>query len=61
MVEEPNHRTMTLRWETEVCPRCKERTTFWLVTDRISRCSQCNLEKDRGAGLCIDPAVLDRE
>ncbi|MCK6478731.1 MAG: hypothetical protein L6R43_00885 [Planctomycetes bacterium] len=51
-------RTTTLRWETAQCPKCKERTTFWLLSDRVSRCCQCDLEIDRSRGLGLDSSIF---
>ena len=58
MPDEPDPRTTTLRWETARCPKCKERTTFWLEGEGRSRCSQCNQEIDRSAGLGLDSSIF---
>lgn len=58
MPAENEPRTTSMRWETEWCPRCKERTTFWLVSDRVSRCAHCELERDRSRGLDLDSSIF---
>ena len=58
MPEDREPRTTTLRWETAWCPKCKERTTFWLEAECVSRCSQCDMEVDRSQGLGLDSSIF---
>jgi len=58
MLDDDGRATMTLRWETEFCPRCRDRTTFWIVRELVTRCSQCAYENDRSQGLGIDRDAL---
>ena len=58
MPDASDARRGNLRWETAYCPRCKERTTFWLVSQGVSRCSHCDLEMDRSRGLDLDSSIF---
>lgn len=44
-------RTGSHRWENDWCPTCKERMTFWFVSETRTKCAQCATEKDKARGL----------
>lgn len=55
MVVAEKPKTGSFRWENDWCPKCRERTTFWFVREDRTKCSQCELEKDKGLGLGLGP------
>lgn len=47
------------RWELDWCPTCKERMTFWFVSEHRTKCSQCSTEKEKDQGLGLDSSIFE--
>ena len=47
--------TGAYQWEFDWCTRCRAKTTFWFVSEALTRCAECELEKPRHKGLERDP------
>jgi hypothetical protein len=59
MVTKEKPKTGSHRWQNEWCPVCKERTTFWFVSEFRMRCAQCENEKDISGGLNLDSSIFE--
>ena len=57
MVVAARARTGSHKWENDWCPKCKERMTFWYVSETRTRCAMCANEKDKGLGLGLGPVA----
>lgn len=57
MVVAERARTGAHRWENDWCPKCKERMTFWFVSETRTRCAMCATEKDKTRGLDLGPRM----
>ncbi len=55
MIVAERARTGSHRWENDWCPKCKERMTFWYVSETRTRCAMCAAEKDKSRGLGLGP------
>jgi hypothetical protein len=55
MIVAERARTGAHRWENDWCPKCKERMTFWFVSETRTRCAMCATEKDKSRGLALGP------
>jgi hypothetical protein len=51
-------KTGSHKWQNAWCPVCKERTTFWFVSESRMKCSQCEGEKDNTGGLHLDESMF---
>lgn len=50
--------TGAVKWETEYCPVCKARTTFYYLTDTRLCCMGCKYEIDRMRGLDLNSDIF---
>ena len=63
MTRDSGDTTMTgrFRWETAYCPKCKDRTTHWMMNDTTSKCAMCNMEKSKDVGLGLNLREQDEK